>query len=189
MGRGQQSDDFAAVFGRRRGLRGQMAAQAQEADAQAHEAARRAAMSGIWEGTLNDEDYLALAAELPVRRVSQSSKATGLNFVLDSRSLWVPNSPQQKQYCGHIALRRAPDGSYSFCGLTTFGGSNNPHGQVSVLVESSRSLSACISAVNAKLADKQSGGGSSVYEPMSGMGFVRIDRTDFDRAFRAAAGN
>ena len=144
-----------------------------------------------WADGLIPADYLDLADELRQRNPSQSAKAKGLNFVVSSAVLNDPTSPTQKEYQGHIAIMPLPDGSRQFAAVTTNGPSNNPHSGAKVWL-TSPNLPSCLSAINTQLSNKLSGRGSStVYRLKTGggkSGDANIDVSDFDRAFREAAG-
>jgi len=182
MGRGQQVaehqqvDHFASIFGNKRGLSGKLASQVEAIEQE--DTARR------WDRDFEDKDYLELAAELAMNNPSPAKAAGGLNFILTSRELWVPTSPRQKRYHGHIALKREADGSYTFVAITTNGGSTSPHAGAKVYATST-SLNSCINALNNQLSEKQSQR-KDPYEPYDGGGMVRVSGADFDAAFRSA---
>lgn len=180
MGRGVQTTDrFKSIFGTKRGLVGQQAAQVEAIE-------RETKQVFIWEQELTDKDYLDLATHIQERKLPQSGKLVQrLNFVLTSRELWCPESARQKRYYGHIALQQEEDGTFSFVGVATYGGSSAPHSG-STIYATSWNLRICLKVVNQKLTEKQTQRRDR-YVPKNGGGLVILSRQDFDEAFRAAA--
>jgi len=137
----------------------------------------------IWDKELTDEDYLALFAKLPETPSISSKIPSEYKLIVNSESLWVPSSPQQKQYQAHVALAKDDEGQVFFAGITSWGGSSNPHGQAKVYGGLSKRLDASLGAVNHMLDEKRRKG----YQTKT-QGPPYLRRHDFDQALRALAG-
>jgi len=153
-------------------------------------------MRRIWGAVLSDEQYLEYAYQLQNQNPTSTDRAReetkGMNFIISSAVLWVPSSPQQKVYQGHVTIEKLDDGTCQFAAVTTSGPSNPPapHRQAKVWARSTN-LDLVLAAVEFQLDEKKRGSGSSRYElnrTTAATYPIRIARGDFDRAYRLAAG-